>query len=131
MKKVTYFALLIMVTGFTGCKESKEKMFEKAAKEITARCPRSVNEYTRLDSVVYVPGANINRYYYTLTGAADNAETILAQKTEMESALLNEVINSLEIKDYKDYDTTLEYIYYSGKNQEILFDLKIAPGQYK
>lgn len=131
MKKLSSAVFLIGAFLLAGCKESKEKIFGRVARELTAKCPRAIDEFTRLDSVVYLPAGNVNRYYYTLTGDADDASAIEANRTEMEAALTGEVANSMELKEYKVYDVTFEYIYYSGKDQTILFEHTITPEQYK
>lgn len=130
MKKYSSAFVLILVFLAMGCKESKEKMFGRIAREMTAKCPRAINEFTRLDSVVYLPDGNINRYYYTLTGDADNALSIEANRKEMEAALTGEVVNSMDLKEYKEYHVTIEYIYFSDKEKTVLFQQKITPAEY-
>lgn len=131
MKKSIWIFSLILPVCLVSCRESKEKMFERAAREQTAKCPRTINEFTRLDSVVYLSGKNINQYYYTLTGAADDAGSIRENESEMKQALKNEVINSMDLKEYKDFHTTFEYIYHSQKDQSVLWKIQLTPQAYK
>lgn len=131
MKKYSSAVVLILAFLATGCKESKEEMFGRIAREMTAKCPRAISEFTRLDSVVYLPGGNVNRYYYTLTGDADDVLSIETNREEMKAALTGEVANSMELKEYKEYNVTFEYIYYSDKDKTVLFRQKITPAAYK
>lgn len=126
--------LILSLAAFVcliSCRESKEKVFERVAVQMTKKCPLVINEFTRLDSVIYLPNGNINQYYYTLLGNADDAQSIEANRGKMESVLINEISNSLDMREYKEYHTTMEYIYYSDKNQSELLRLKITPEQYK
>lgn len=131
MKKITIACMWVAISFFYACHSSKEQKFEKIAQEITKKCPLVINEFTRLDSVVYLSQNNINRYYYTLLGAAADKQKLASQRSPMKSQLIKEINNSVEMKEYKDFNTTLEYIYYSDKTGDELLKLIITPQEYK
>lgn len=119
--------LFILVIGMYACQEPKEKAFERVAREMTEKCPIAFSEYIRLDSVIYLPSKNVNRYYYTLMGERDNIQALDGQ----EENLKNEVRNSVELKEYKDFNTTIAYTYYSESSGSELMTITIKPEDYK
>lgn len=132
MVKSKIYIFVVPILAFLSCRPTPENKFERAAAEKTRKCPQVIDEYTRLDSVVYLPGANTNQYFYTLSGdAAANTTIFAANKLQMEEILKNEVANSLELKEYKDFQTTLEYIYRSGITGEELLRIRITPDMYR
>lgn len=131
MKKVGIVLLLVLSICLCACHHTKEQRFEKIARELTNKCPLAINEFTRLDSVVYDSQNNINQYYYTLLGVADSQEKMITQESEMKTRLIREIDNSVEMKEYKDFNTTLEYIYYSEKDGHVLLKITLTPKEYE
>lgn len=129
MKKYL-FLLMTSLIVITSCQKSKEKVFEEWAKDYTKHCPVILDEFTRVDSMVYFPLTNTNCYYYTVTGSMDNADSIRNNKEELIKSLTDGVINSINLKPYKDYHTTLEYIYYSSKTKKELLKIAVTPQMY-
>lgn len=126
MKKILFSSFLLLL-GITACQESKSKKFEREAKEWTSKCPIAYGPYVQLDSMVYLSGKNINQYYYTVSGAMDNTNAI----KNREKDIVAEVSNSVELKEYKDFNTSIEYIYRSGTTGEILYKVIVIPDEYK
>lgn len=129
MKKYLFLLMtFLMVT--TSCQKSKEKVFEEWAKDYTKHCPVMLNDITRIDSMVYIPSTNTNCYYYTVMGNFDDADSIRTYKEELIETLTDGVINSIDLKLYKDYHTVLEYIYHSNKSKKELLKIAVTPQMY-
>ncbi len=130
MKKIVLFAAGI-VLFFVSCQESKEKTFERLAKEYTAKCPIKLSTGVSVDSMIYDIKTNTNRNCYTLSGNIDNADSIQKDKKQMEASMIAAVRNSVDLKEYKDFNTTIEYIYFSNKNKAELLRISVGPKLYK
>ncbi len=129
MKKII-IPLFIVSFIFISCQESKPKLFERLAKEQTKKCPVAISEGIILDSIVYQSIENINQYYYKLTGIMDDKEKIQDNKETVKESLIQDARNTLELRAYKDYNTTLEYIYHSQKDGTEILKVTIKPEQY-
>lgn len=130
MKKYL-FLLIASLTVITSCQKSKEKVFEEWAKDYTKHCPVTLDKFTRVDSMIYFPQTNTNCYYYSVMGSMDNADSIRYNRDELMESLTDGIINSIDLKPYKDYHTTLEYIYYSDKTKKELLKITVTPKMYK
>ncbi len=49
----------------------------------------------------------------------------------MKDSMIDAVRNSLDLKEYKDFKTTIEYIYFSGSTKKELFRVSIDANMYK
>ncbi|WP_321517127.1 hypothetical protein [uncultured Bacteroides sp.] len=130
MKKIVLFAAGILLF-FASCQESREKTFERLAKEYTAKCPVALGVGIRVDSMKYNIKTNTNSNYYTLSGNIDSPDSIQKNKAYMESSMIAAVRNSVDMKEYKDFNTTIEYVYFSDKNKKELFRIAVGPKLYK
>lgn len=130
MKKIILFAAGISFFFFS-CQESREKTFERLAREYTAKCPISMAQGIRIDSMKYNPKTNTNSNYYTLSGNIDSPDSIQKNRQYMESSMIAAVRNSVDLKEYKDFNTTIEYVYYSDKTKKELYRIAIGPKLYK
>lgn len=130
MKKYL-FLLIISLMAMTSCQKSREEVFEEWAKSYTKKhCPVLIDEFTRMDSMVYFPLTNTHSYYYAVTGSMDNADSMRNDKEELTKSLTDGVINSIDFKPYKDYHTTLEFIYYSDKTKKEMLKIAVTPQMY-
>lgn len=130
MNKIILLASILPFC-FISCQESREKTFERLAKEYTSRCPVIMGEGIRIDSMKYNPKTNTNSNYYTLSGKIDNPDSIQKNKEYMESSMIAAVRNSVDLRDYKDFSTTIEYIYYSESSKKELYRIAVGPKLYK
>jgi len=130
MKKWFVFLVLTLFIC-SSCKESKKERFQRVAKEYSKRCPVRVDENTRMDSMLYIPEQNINRYYYTLMGVSASQDSINKKRKTIEENLIFAVKNSIGLKEYKDYNTIIEYVFYSEKDSSELLKISVTPNRYK
>ncbi|WP_455586342.1 hypothetical protein [Bacteroides sp.] len=130
MKKIIS-AICVAVLTLTSCQQAKQKVFEAASQQVNKQCPMTIDEVTRMDSTGYTGSDNTFTYYYTLTGAADNADIAEATQKHLEENLPGIIKTTDDLKMYRDMDVAMEYVYLSDKTHEELFRVKITPDMYK
>ena len=130
MRKI--FVLLIGAALFTACNESLEKRAQREAKEYTEKfCPTPVSNYTRTDSVVFYPETKTYHYYCSFVDRMDDAEIINQNKQAIDEMLLKAIIQSTELKPYKDAGFSFAYTFHSDKDpKKVLFEANYTKKQY-
>ena len=130
MRKI--FVLLIGAALFTACNESLEKRAQREAKEYTEKfCPTPVSNYTRTDSVVFYPETKTYHYYCSFVDRMDDAEIINQNKHAIDEMLLKAIIQSTELKPYKEAGFSFAYTCHSDKEpQKVLFETKYTKKRY-
>ena len=128
MKKIVY--LLFAVCLLTACQESFEDRCAREAKEFTKKkCPAVINQNTIIDSMTFNKQTWTVRYYYSLSGNADNAMAI--QQTNPRELLFNEVKNSTALKGAREHEYNIRYVYYSTANKGmVLYETTFTATDY-
>jgi hypothetical protein len=108
---------------------SFDKVMMQAASEINKSCPIMVDQYTRLDNAVAMPG-NTLQYNYTLVNITKDQVNIDTVKKYIEPRIINNVKTSPELKVYRDNKTTMVYNY-SDKNGIFVLKFSVTPDMYK
>ncbi len=123
MKKYGVIIAALLLIG-SGCsqKMTQEERFLQIAERENQKCPVLMNGTTRFDSTRYDAALNRVSYYYTMLGEADNAKKMQKNYNNYRKALEKSVINALEMKAYIDYDTTIQYVYYSDSTKTVIAD---------
>ena len=80
MKKIWIIGLL-GIGMCSSCQESYQEKFIRIAQAENAACPRRLNETIVMDSTRYDAQRNVVHYYYTLSGAMDDAVYMKAKST--------------------------------------------------
>lgn len=112
--------------------ESFDERCARETREYTQKqCPRRLDEHTIMDSTVYDTDTRTITYYYTFVGELDN----VSQPTEEITRLLHEqlrknVVNSVELKAYKEKGLSFCYRYRSQSTGKELFNVLIGPEDY-
>lgn len=134
MKNAISLSLVCLTLALTSC--SKENKIDDDLKEVAANInkttPQTLAAGVRLDSVSAQPG-KIFRYNYTLTDDAKEGvspEQIKTFKNSAKEGALQVIKTSPEIKEFRDNDVTMVYIYYD-KDGKKTADFKITPEEYK
>lgn len=126
-----YYTLLISVLVLVlSCSPSKEKIFAKEAEEQNRRYPMMVDPYTRIDSIGYTAAENIFRYYYTLTGNADNADIAARKREELRKQLPATIKAEPGLAIHRKHGVIMEYIYFSERSGNELLRIRITPDMY-
>ncbi len=134
MKNVIRLSLVCIALVLVSCK--KERTIDDELKEVAANInktsPQILAEGIRLDSVSVQPG-KIFKYNYTLTDDVKenvSSEEIETFKNTAKEGALKVVMTSPDIKEFRDNDVTMMYVYYD-KNGKPTADFKITPSEYK
>lgn len=129
MKRILFVCTLLSV--WTAChQETREERFAREARELTKQCPIAVDTNTYLDSLVYDKTNSSYQYYYSLHGADDEQLTDLVTHPSFIGKIKSNVVNSVDMKPYKDAGMVFIYHYYSKASQSLLGNIKITPEDY-
>lgn len=133
MKTLKFITMVCLTTLITSCNfESFDERCTREAEEYTHKyCPRRMNDYTMMDSLVFNPQTRTFSYYYCLEGKLDN-DTVITKdvaNTFVEQ-LKKELTNSVELRSYKEKEVNFRYIYLSQKTGQILFEKTFTPADY-
>lgn len=134
MKNIIRLSLACVTLILVSCK--KERTIDDELKEVAVNInktgPQILTDGVRLDSVSAQPG-KIFKYNYTLTDDVKESvstEEIEAFKNTAKEGALKVVKTSPDIKEFRDNDVTMVYVYYD-KNGKPTADFKITPSEYK
>lgn len=116
-----------------GCHfESFDERCERETREYTRKqCPRRLDEFTIMDSTVYDMGTRTITYYYTCEGTLDNADNLTEEVIRTcREQLRKNVVNSIELKAYKEKGLNFCYLYNSCTTGKQLLKITIEPKDY-
>jgi len=132
----TAFAILLILAlsfAFAACgsKDADQKALEKAADELNAQCPMTIDSETVLDSVAASAG-KVFQYNYTLVNYASTdftTEEIAELKATMEDYLISTISSNSSMAELRDMGTTFKYVYKANDGAELV-SITITPDQY-
>ena len=107
---------------------SFDKVMMNAASELNKTCPIMVDQETRLDNAVALPG-NILQYNYTLVHMVKDSINLQDMQNYLTPVIINNVKTNPDLKIYRDHKTTMAY-YYKDKNGAFVFKITVTPEQY-
>ncbi|MBQ9285877.1 MAG: hypothetical protein IJ209_06325 [Bacteroidaceae bacterium] len=115
------------------CTESFVERRQREAKEFTEReCPRMVDTYIRMDSMVFSMEPTGLVYYYTVLGDYDKEELFTPTLVEeFRSQLLTNINNSLDLRRDKEEGFTFTYHYFSASTGQTLIEASFGPEDYR
>lgn len=99
------------------------------ANEINKSCPIMIDQGTRLDNSITLPG-KIFQYNYTLINFIKDSIDFNGLKANIEPRILNYVKTNPQMKFVRDNNFTINY-YYSDKFGIHLFTISVKPEQYQ
>ncbi len=134
--RIHYIILfLFAIVAFSSCQEKKADFFEREAKAYTAKhCPQQLDEFTRVDSVVYVKNEEAGdlRFYYSVTFAEDTLRTLMMDHLgELGDSHLKNVRNSVLFTKQKEAGVTFTYIYYDAVRGDNFVEYHFTPEDYR
>ncbi len=100
-----------------------------AASEINKSCPIMLDQDTRLDNAMALPG-NVLQYNYTLVNWIKDSIDSKSFEEYMRPLILNNVVTNPDLKIYRDNKTTLAYNY-KDMNGKFVIKILITEDQYK
>lgn len=132
--KQPHCLLLLLAALTTGaCHfESFDERCARETREYTQKqCPRRLDEYTIMDSTVYDTDTRTITYHYTFEGLLDDTTQLTEDVARaFREQLRKNVINSVELKSYKEKGLKFCYRYLSRTTGRPLFTATIAPEDY-
>lgn len=120
--------LIILVQQLFFKPPSYDETMMRAASELNKSCPMMVDQETRLDNAVSLPG-NIFQYNYTLINIEKTAIDIDGLVSHLQPNIINNVKTNPDMKINRENKTTMAYSY-KDKHGEFLFKISVTPDKY-
>lgn len=98
----------------------------RMAEQTNRSCPIRLNETVTLDSTRYEEKNNTVTYYYSVTGQLDDPAYMNTQHATFKQALMEAADNSAEMEDYRQFGTSISYIYISATTHRRLAEFSFT-----
>ena len=112
MKKEILLSALLIATLAACTGKGPARKFKETAERL--------NETITIDSTLYNEKDNTVSYYYTVTGELDDPQFMNNNYATYKKALQEAIDNSVEMEEYRKFESKIKYIYYSGSNKKKL-----------
>ncbi len=122
---VTYYA----VQHFFFPKQSFDETMMQVARELNKTCPIMIDNETRLDSAIALPG-NIFQYNYTLVNMDKERIFIDEIKKYLEPQLVQNTATNPDFKTFRENEVTMAFNYVD-KNGVFVIKIDVTPDKYK
>lgn len=131
-KNVLIYSLLISLALSSCNRKSYEDQVAEAAVEFTEKqCPREIDNYTTIDSMVFERDSLTIHYYYTLKDKLDDEKALTASiKEDFYESMLLKLRGDIALKKEKEYGMTFAYHYISATTGKRLLDLTFTKDDY-
>jgi len=106
-----------------------DKAMMEAASQINQSCPIMVDQETRLDNAVAMPG-NVFQYNYTLVNLVKDSIDISGLEGYIKPVILNNVKTNPDMKGFRDNKVTMTYTY-KDKDGVYITRINITPDMYE
>ncbi len=107
---------------------SIDKLLMQTANEVNKTCPMMVDQFTRLDNALAVPG-NSFQYNYTLINNDKSEISLDTAKKYIEPVIINRVKTDPGLKFFRDKNVTMIYNY-RDKNGVFVVKYTVTPDIY-
>ncbi len=131
--KLLQYAIVTLILVSCMKRESYDDRTAREMQEYSqTQCPRRIDPYTILDSIVYNADSKELSHYYSVQDTLDN-ENVYTEDVcrEFRNKLLSNIRNSIGMKTYKEHGVTFTYIYRSDKFNRIYLDIKFTKADYQ
>lgn len=130
MKKTAFFLFCLALCA---CHENLMERAQREASEFTRRnCPQQLANGLVCDSLVFEQSDSTLHHYYTLSGAADNAEYLKENANALRTALLQGIRNDVGMRTYKEAGFNYAVTIRSKKNPgETLYQTRFTRMDYE
>ena len=132
MKKKTILLLPALWGLMAACQENFDERCAREAREYTEKqCPRRMDICTIMDSLTYDEATHTLNYYYTLEGELDTDSMMNKENCgKIEDLLRKNIINSVELKTYKENGINFSYCYHSKTTGKARLQVRFTPEDY-
>ena len=133
MNRYTILLSLILF-ALSGCKKQslEERIYQEAKQFTLKNCPKTIDQFTTLDSCTF---SIVKRSYYYNYTVKDNLDIDSLYTQELydmfREQLLSDIKNSIQLKTLKDAGISFCYRYYSSRSGKVLMQQKFTPKDYK
>lgn len=133
MKKIL-FHLLLATAFLASCnRESKDERFCRQAREFTkTSCPKPMDQYTVLDSLVYSIESKTMMYHYSVSGLMDTVSVYNSEMLSLfHSNLLENIRHNIGLIELKQHAVTFHYRYVSSTGKTEYMSFTFTPKDYE
>lgn len=123
--------LSLALMGSCGQRSEDQRLQSQVSEQSRHLCPRTVNTGITLDSMSYHPDNTTVYYYYTMDDSIYKPEAIASNMELVRVKLLNALVGSVELKQFKEHHVTFDYSYRSKREPaKELMRFVFAPKDY-
>lgn len=126
--------LLLIISMSVSCnREGMDERIRRQAQEFTeSSCPKPMDKYTMLDSLVYDIEGRIMKYHYSMSGKMDTSSVYNSEMLALFHAnLLDNIRQNTGLVELKEHGVTFSYSYTSSTNSTEYMSFTFAPQDYK
>lgn len=132
MKKTFLMACGIILAASCVRENLDEKIYRQTREYTRTSCPKQMDQYTVLDSMVYIPGSRTMVYHYAVSDKMDVDSVYTSEMINLFDAnLLNNIRQNPGLNELKEHAVTFQYIYASQANGSAYMTFTYAPEDYK
>ena len=133
--RISILLVVFLLMLFSSCQEKKADFFERDAREYTAKnCPQKFDDYTRLDSIVFVKGGEMGdlKLYFSITMLDDITRAeVKKHLSELGKQNLKVVRNSVLFAKHKEAGVSFTYIYTDEERGDKIAEYHFTKQDYK
>lgn len=107
---------------------SFDKAMMEAASELNKTCPIMIDQDTRLDNAVALPG-HVFQYNCTLVNLSKSEINIDTLRKYVAPGIINNIKTNPSLKAYRDNKVTMTYNY-KDKSGVFILDISVTPDMY-
>ncbi len=109
-----------------------DKIYQHTREFTKSACPKRMDKYTMLDSMVYSRQGRVMSYYYTVSDAMDT-DSIYTSKIRdiFDASLINNIRQNASLTELKEHKVTFTYIYTSKATGKKYMTFTYKPEQYQ
>lgn len=121
--------VMVLVQQFFFKAPTLDEAMTKAAKDLNKTCPIMVDQYSRLDSTLALPG-HVFQYNFTLVNLEKSEVNLDTVKKYIEPGIINNIKTNPEMKKLRDNKVAFNY-YYRDKKGVFVLNIAVTPDQYQ
>lgn len=133
MKKgiIIVFTSLLCLAGCNKQAGFDERCAREAKEQTLRLCPQKMAEGIMLDSVSYQKKGRMFEYYYTMDDSLYSQQIIDQAKGKLREGLRKGIVNSIELKKYKENDIAFRYVYIGKVSRKPVLEFTFTSESYK
>ncbi len=131
MRKLILSACAIMLVAACKRESLDDKIFRQTQEFTKNSCPKQMDKYTILDSMVYHPTGRVMVYHYSVSDKMDVDSVYTSSMIDLfDTNLLNNICQNPGLNELKQHAVTFRYIYSSKTRDVEYMSFTYAPEDY-